>query len=115
MHELSIVTNIIEIAERETHKANARAVQKIELDIGVLSGIEMQAFDFAWEQAVPDTVLAKAGRKINRLAAIALCEDCRHRFEAESLYELCPRCEGINTKLLQGREMKVKSLELIFE
>ncbi len=114
MHELSIVTSIVEIAGRETRKAQAKSVSKIELDIGVLSGVEMQAFDFAWEQAVQDTVLAKAARKVNRLAAIAECEDCSHRFEAESLYELCPRCGGINTQLLQGKEMKVKSLELVF-
>ena len=115
MHELSIVTNIIEIAEREVKKAHAQSVSKIELDIGVLSGVEMQAFDFAWQQAIPNTSLARAERIVNRLQAITECEDCKYQFEAENLYELCPKCEGINTKMLQGKEMKVRSLELVFE
>ncbi len=115
MHELSIVTNIIEIAEREVKKAQAQSVSKIELDIGILSGVEMQAFDFAWEQAIPNTPIENARRTVNRLEVIAKCEDCDYQFEAESLYELCPKCESINVKLLQGKEMKVKSLELFFD
>jgi hydrogenase nickel incorporation protein HypA/HybF len=115
MHELSIVTSIIEIAEREVKKAQAHSVSKIELDIGILSGVEMQAFDFAWEQAIPKTSLAGAKRVVNRLDAKSKCEDCKYQFDAESLYELCPKCDCINTVLLQGKEMKVKSLELVFE
>ena len=115
MHELSIVTSIIEIVEREVKKANAQSVSKIELDIGVLSGIEMQAFDFAWQEAKPNTSIENAERTVNRIPAKTKCLDCKYQFEAENLYELCPKCDGINTELLQGKEMKVRSLELLFK
>ena len=115
MHELSIVTSIIEIAEREVKKAQAQSINMIELDIGILSGVEMQAFDFAWNEAKGNSSVENAKRIVNRIPAKTLCRDCKHQFTAESLYELCPKCEGINTQLLQGKEMKVRSLELVFE
>ena len=43
MHELSIALGIVKIAEDETAKAKATSVTKIELEIGVLSGIELDS------------------------------------------------------------------------
>ena len=53
-------------------------------------------------------------RKVNRISPLTKCLDCKYQFEAESIYELCPKCDGINTELVQGKEMKVRSLELVF-
>ena len=46
MHELSIALGIVKIAEDETAKVNADEVTKIELEIGVLSGIEIESLNF---------------------------------------------------------------------
>ena len=43
MHELSIAMGIVKIAEDETAKAKATEVSKIELIIGVLSGVEIDS------------------------------------------------------------------------
>ena len=63
MHELSIVMSIIDIAQKESSKANALIVDEIEIDIGDFSTIEMDAFEFAWQQAVKETVLENAVKK----------------------------------------------------
>ena len=52
--------SIIQIAEKESAKNNATGVDEIELEIGDLSGIEMPAFDFAWQQAIRSTLLENA-------------------------------------------------------
>ena len=52
MHELSIVTGIIDIAEEEAAKAGVKAFSGIDLEIGTLSGIVKEALDFAWDFAV---------------------------------------------------------------
>ena len=67
MHELSIVMSIIQIAEKESAKNNAAGVDEIELEIGALSGIEMSAFDFAWQQAIRSTLLENAKREMHGL------------------------------------------------
>lgn len=52
MHELSIVMGIIDIAEKEAKMAGVSIVEEIELEIGLLSGVEMEALEFAWNHAI---------------------------------------------------------------
>ncbi len=110
MHELSLVMSIIDIAEQQAKKANAVSVDEIELDIGELSGIEEQAFDFAWQQAIKDTVLSCAERVINKIPGEALCMECDALFPVHQLYDACPVCGKHFITIQKGKELRVKSL-----
>lgn len=110
MHELSIVMSIISIAEQEAAKSNAASIEEIEMDIGELSGIEMAAFDFAWEQAVKGTILEQAVKKVNRIEGKGMCIDCDASFSIHQLYEPCPVCGQHFITIQKGKELKVKSL-----
>ena len=112
MHELSIVMSIIKIAEDEARKNNASGIEEIELDIGELSGIEMTAFDFAWEQAIKSTLLEGSKRSINRIAGEGRCTDCNSVFLMQQQYEPCPACGQYLIKTEKGKELRVKSLVL---
>jgi len=111
MHELSIVMGIVDIAESEASKAGISSFDVIELDIGKLSGIVMEALDFAWETAMGGTVLENAERRINLIEAIAKCSKCDHEFASETLYEACPKCGDYFTNIIKGKELRIKSLE----
>lgn len=113
MHEYSITLSILDIAEREVKKHHAERVEIIELDIGRLSGIEPMALEFAWDLAVPDTVLEKAERKINYIKGKAVCAECRQEFELENIYDECPNCHSYLKEFIGGKELLVKSLTLI--
>ena len=67
MHELSIVMGIIDIAQQQADQAEAAFIDEIEMDIGCLSTVEINAFEFAWSQAVKGTILEGAVKKINRI------------------------------------------------
>jgi hydrogenase nickel incorporation protein HypA/HybF len=110
MHELSIVMNIISIAEQEAAKSNAANIEEIEMEIGELSGIEMAAFDFAWEQAVKGTLLEQAVKNINRIEGRGVCIDCNANFAMHQLYEPCPVCGEHFITIEKGKELRVKSL-----
>ena len=110
MHELSIVMSIIQIAEKESAKNNAVSVEEIELEIGELSGIEMPAFYFAWQQAVRSTLLEKAKRTINHIDGEGKCMDCEAVFPMQQLYEPCPVCGDHFVTIQKGKELRVKSL-----
>ena len=112
MHELTIVWNIMKIAEEQVIKHNCAVVESIDLDIGDLAGIEMEAFLFAWKSALGGTVLENAQLKINQIGALAKCNECNQQFELEDLYEVCPNCNGFSHALLRGKELKVSSLTL---
>jgi len=110
MHELSIVLGIIDIAEQETKKAKAQKVDKIELEIGDLAGVEIDALEFAWSSAVKNTSLASAKRKIHHVPALAKCLDCNNHFTLNSNYDSCPECGSYFRDIIQGKELRVKSL-----
>lgn len=110
MHEMSIALSIVDLAAEQAKKANAKQVVEIELDIGALSGIEVEALNFALEIAVKDTVLEKSRVKINRIGAVSECLQCDHIFDSDDYVHICPQCGESNTRIIKGREMQVKSL-----
>lgn len=110
MHELSIVMSIIDIAKQQMESAHATEIEEIELEIGKLSGVEENSFEFAWKQAVRNTPLQNAVRKINRIEGLATCLDCMIDFSVKQLYDACPVCGGHFLNIKKGKELKVKSL-----
>jgi hydrogenase nickel incorporation protein HypA/HybF len=110
MHELSIVMGIIEIAEQQARQEQASVIDEIEMDIGCLSTIEMNAFEFAWSQGVKQTILEGTVKKINRIKGKAQCVDCDAIFNIENLYDACPECGQHLLTILEGKELRVKSL-----
>lgn len=67
MHELSIVMSIVDIAQSQAQQAHAQAIEEIELDIGNLAGVELDALEFAWPQGVKNTMLENAVKKSTAL------------------------------------------------
>lgn len=112
MHELSIVLNIIDIAESEAAKAGADAVKRIELDIGKLSTVEPMAFDFAWKQAVRNTMLEHAERVTNYVAGLGRCTECGTEFSMKELFDPCPACGSFLSEVIRGRELQVRSISI---
>ena len=112
MHELSIAMSIVDIAEKEVKKHGASKVDEIEILIGSLAGVELDALDFVWQAAIQDTVLADAQKHIHYLKAKAKCLECETTFNLEQAYDNCPKCGSYLKELLQGKELKVKRLIL---
>ncbi len=113
MHELSIALGIVKIAETETQKAQASQVEKIELVIGSLSGVELQALHYVWPTAVKNSVLEHARLEIETVPAKAICLECEQTFSLEHIYDACPHCQSHFKNILQGKELKVKALEVV--
>lgn len=113
MHELSIAIGIVKIAEDETAKVKESKVTKIELEIGQLAGIEIDALNFVWESAVKDSVLENAEKEITIIPGKAKCADCNTVFYLENIYDTCPKCNSNFKGILQGKELRVKALEVI--
>ncbi len=112
MHELSIALGIVKIAEEETAKAMAKKVDTIELEIGTLAGIEFESLDFVWPMAVKNTVLENAQKKVTIVKGKGKCVDCETVFDMDHFYDSCPKCQSNFKGILQGKELRVKSLEV---
>ena len=112
MHEFSIALSIVDIAREEVEKNHAHSVEKINLEIGKLSGVEINSLKFVWEPAVKNTVLEDAQRDITEIEGISQCQDCGHSYKANYLFSECPECGSMITALTSGNELRVKSLTL---
>ncbi|MCE2611696.1 hydrogenase maturation nickel metallochaperone HypA [Flavobacteriaceae bacterium D16] len=112
MHEMSIALSIVKIAEEEARKAKVTQFAAIDLEIGTLAGIEFDALDFVWEAAVQKTVLEKAEKRIIKIPGKANCSDCGQEFTLSFVYDNCPSCGSYLKHIVQGKELRVKSLEL---
>ena len=113
MHELSIVMSIIEIASTEAGRAGGGEVEEIELDIGELSTVDMDAFEFAWQQGVRQTLLEGTKLNVNRIAGMARCLDCEIEFPVDQVYDPCPSCGQHLVEIVKGKELRVKSLVVV--
>lgn len=112
MHELSIVLKIINIAEEEAQKAGAASISAIELAIGKLSTIEPAAFDFAWKHGVKNSMLENARRVTSYIDGKGLCNICGTEFFMDALFQPCPECGNYYSKILEGKELQIKSLRI---
>ncbi len=112
MHEFSLVRNVIEICEEQMHSREGKYISQIELEIGTLSGVEMDAFEFAWKTAVPGTLLAHTQRKVLKIEAKAHCKKCNSTFVINEVFDPCPQCGEYFTEIVEGQELRVKNLIL---
>ena len=111
MHEMSIALGIVDIAKKEAEKAKVNSFSAIELEIGTLAGIEFEALNFVWEPAVKGTVLEKAKKHIDIIKGKAKCSDCNTEYNINYTHDNCPKCGSFLKIILQGKELRVKSLE----
>jgi hydrogenase nickel incorporation protein HypA/HybF len=112
MHELSIVQSILDIATKEAHAAQGNIIDEIEIDIGALSGIDMNAFWFAWNIAVKNTLLANAKANIHHIEGMARCLMCEQKFAIQHYADPCPACGEHIIQVTSGKELRVKALTI---
>ena len=110
MHELSIAMGIVDLAEKEAKKAGAKKIRTIELEIGKLAGIEMEALDFAWPVATKNTMLENAILQVIQPEGLAKCAECGHEFAVKNLFDTCPACNSYFKDIFQGKELRIKAL-----
>ncbi|MBS4013529.1 MAG: hydrogenase maturation nickel metallochaperone HypA [Bacteroidetes bacterium] len=112
MHELSIVTNILDTIEENAISHNATIVHEIELEVGELAGVEFDALEFAMEHAPKSELLKNVKFNILKVKPIAKCQICQFEFETSEYASDCPKCKSFKTEIIKGNELKIKSFKM---
>lgn len=113
MHELSIAKSIIAITEKSLPKDFDKKVLSVNLQIGILSGIEIDALTYSYSIISAKTILAGSTLKIERIVGKAVCNSCGNTFEINSYGSVCTNCNSFSLKIIQGKELKVTHVEVI--
>ncbi len=107
MHELSIATEIISIAEREMIDHHLGSLEEIGVVLGALSGVDPEALAFSFEAATKDTALANTRLHIERVAVEAHCRACNRDAEVEQFIFICPHCGSRDLDITRGQELDI--------
>jgi hydrogenase nickel incorporation protein HypA/HybF len=113
MHELSIAQSLIEAAtEAITEHGGGRAT-RIEIRIGLLSGVVPQALRFSFDLAAADTPCDGAQLEIETIPVTVLCSHCDAAQTLTDVFRFCcPACGAATPQVLTGRELDLKSIEI---
>ena len=112
MHEMSIVAGVLDIAENEARAADAKVINSVEIEVGQLAGVEIGALEFCFEAARKGTLAAGASLVIHEIPGRGLCPDCDRDVEVDYFMAVCPLCKQGLVEILQGRELRVRSINV---
>ena len=113
MHELSLCMALVDQLTELAARHQATAVARIELQVGMLSGVEPLLLEDAFPIASAGSIAEKAALAVTVVAPRIRCRRCAHEAEAAPNRLLCPSCCSFDTELLCGQELILSRVELV--
>ena len=112
MHEYSIVQALLDQCESHAAKHGAKKITKVVTKIGVLSGVEPDLLQTAFDTFKEGTICEGAQFVMNIQPVVIRCRECGQESTLEELNLACPKCRNIHTDIVDGEEMFLMSLEM---
>jgi len=112
MHEYSIVQSLLESCEEHANANDATKVTKVVVKIGALSGVEPDLLQTAFDTFKEKTICDGCEFVINYQKVVIECLDCKEQSTLEKNEFTCPHCDSYSTKVIDGEDMFLMSLEL---
>lgn len=112
MHELTICLNIMRSIEKQAYTQNIHCVNKVWLEIGELTGIEIEAIRFSFPIAASKTIAAKAELVIATIPGLAFCRNCKTEITVATLFSACCHCHGYDYEIIHGKELRIIKMEV---
>lgn len=109
MHEYSIVQSLVDAVEKSV-KSRAATVQRIDVSIGELSGVDTGLLSTAYEVFRAGTCCESATLKIDRVPARWQCPKCSGEIGRGAVLR-CPSCKE-PARLMSGDEIILQRIEL---
>lgn len=110
MHEYSIASSLLRMAEEHAQKHGAARVVRLEICVGELSGVEAPLLETAWGLVRERSLCASAELAVRRLAARWECSRCGAPI-ARGLVLRCERCAAPGL-LAEGDELVLERIEM---
>jgi hydrogenase nickel incorporation protein HypA/HybF len=113
MHELSIVSSVVETVQESLANYPGARVVEVRLKVGALASVVVDSLEFCWGIATEDTALAGSRLVVVTLPVVMHCAHCDADVELDGVQSFrCPRCGEICLDLRQGRELDIESYEI---
>jgi hydrogenase nickel incorporation protein HypA/HybF len=113
MHELSIVSSVVEsVTESAAAYPGARVIE-VRLRVGALASVVVDSLEFCWGIATEGTDIEGAKLVVHALPVVIWCEPCGKASELDGVQSFrCPFCGKGTIEIRQGRELEIESIEI---
>lgn len=112
MHELGLAYSVFDVVAQEMMRRRGSVLKLVELSVGRFSGVDAGFLKFSLETILRASPYVSAKVEVLEVAACCRCTECGNIFEPQSCCTPCPGCGSYNITLLQGGELKIKSLTI---
>jgi len=112
MHEMSLAEGVLQVIEDSARSNGFTQVKTVWLEIGELSGADVEAMRFCFDAVVKGTLAEGARLEIVTTEGQGRCLTCGQTVHIQLRYDPCPVCGGYPVEPTGGLEMKVKELEV---
>ncbi len=112
MHEMSLCEGVLQVLQENASSQGFSSVKTVWLEIGALSGVELDAMRFCFDAVMRDSLADKARLKIIEVPGKAWCMKCAKAVQVEQRFDQCPDCESYQLQVVSGDEMRIKELEV---
>jgi hydrogenase nickel incorporation protein HypA/HybF len=112
MHEMSLCEGILQVLESHARSQAFERVKTVWLEIGDLSGVEVEAMKFSFDVVMKGTLANDASLEIIEVPGKAWCMQCSKEVSAKNRFDACPDCGSYQLQVTGGEEMKIKELEV---
>lgn len=113
MHELGIMTGVMDAVTKSAQEAGADKVLKVTLSVGEMTECIEDALVFAFEALSENEPLMEGAELvINMIKPKSRCLECGAVYEHDRFHMFCPECDSFANELLAGRELQIDSIEV---
>ena len=112
MHEMSLAEGVLQLIENAAREQRFDRVSAVWLEIGELSGVEIEAMSFCFDVVTRDSIADGARLEIIALPGTGWCMKCAMTVPMAEVFGECPQCGGHQLQVTGGTEMRVKELEV---
>jgi Zn finger protein HypA/HybF (possibly regulating hydrogenase expression) len=110
MREILIAKSIMQIITKEAIKNENYHVSKVTLEIGQVSGINVDALKRALQSAIRGSGFENTKFYFQFVSATARCKKCQRDFDTGLFFTHCPYCKSEEYFLKAGKELTIKSI-----
>ena len=113
MHELSIISSVVDTVTESLAAYPGARVKEVRLRVGALASVVEDSLQFCYGIATEGTALEGSKLVVKVLPVRMHCVPCGQDVELEGLQSFrCPRCDEPCSDLRQGRELEIESFEI---
>lgn len=113
MHELGIITGVLDAATQAARDSGATKLLGVTLRIGDMTEAIEDALVFAWDALTEDDPFVQGAQlDIVMVHPKSRCLECGNEFTHDRFNMFCPNCDSFALELLEGRELQIDSIEV---